>query len=194
MSSDRSMWSIGSDERPFRQRMLDAAQAAAGAVLPIFSPMTPLQSLGTFDGADGPVALSADSLSAPLQDAMPLHIPVRQQVMMGTSAGQVFDITGQFDAAPTINPLMQANGRAASAGVAPTQLATTGVTPALPTEVAVAAVATGVTPAHAALNVEVIADVGPPNAAVISASVQDVGQSSQAVISASDDISAELYV
>ena len=59
--SDRSMSSANSAERSFRQRLLDAAAAAAKVVLPVFGPV---DSLGTFDGANGTEALSAHALSA----------------------------------------------------------------------------------------------------------------------------------
>ena len=180
------MSSATSAERSFRQRMLDAAFAAAHVILPIFPAM---QTMGTFDGDGGQYDLTVQSLGSAIRDPMQLHVPVAQQYMVGTTRGVVFDVTS------TMNP--QANSHAANIGVTPAHLsgvpvateffvgtssginvamtmnpqmngaavATNGVTPT-PTAVAT----TGITPAPGSIQTTII---------------------SGAVISASDVISAE---
>ena len=161
-------------ERSFRQRMLDAAATAAGMVLPVFLPTADRDQLGTFDGEYGQQPLTTEDMLAPIQTAMPMHIPVPQQYMVGTTRGVVFDVT------PSHNPQINANGHSANIGIpAPVHLAevavaavaTTGVTPAT-----AALATTGVTPAPAAQNATPNAEHRSEDAA-ISASVQDVGQS-----------------
>ena len=91
---------IGSAERTFRRRFLDAASAAAAAaaqiVLPALAPEPILgfESLGTFSGEYGETPLTAANLAAPLQQELPE--PMRQGfgsgMVLGTSTGVNFEV------------------------------------------------------------------------------------------------------